>query len=101
MSTNKVAIGGDVTLTTLTRRGHVDQRVIHQYTAEDFEAMVAGTFHPWSQLAPCDCDSGARWVGCCISNVFDSPCVCGSGETFGDCCKVGTAEVAEGEPAAV
>lgn len=84
----KVPVGGDVTLTTLTRHG-ADQRVIHRFTAEDFEAMVAGTFHSWAQLGPCaTCDSGQRWVDCCLPKVFGEPCVCGSGETFGDCCKV-------------
>lgn len=84
----KIPIGGDVTLTTLTRSG-VDQRVIHRYTAEDFEAMIAGTLHPMIQLGPCDqCDSGKRLVDCCLHKVFDEPCLCGSGETFGDCCKV-------------
>lgn len=98
----KFPIGGDVTLTTLTRGGHAEQRVIHRYTTDDFEAMVAGTLHPMIQLGPCDqCDSGERLVDCCLYKVFDEPCLCGSGETFGDCCKVDPAEVGECAAAAV
>lgn len=87
----KVPVGGDVTLTTLTRSG-VDQRVIHRFTSDDFEAMVAGSLHPMVQLRPCGCGSGQRWVDCCLSVAFDRPCACGSGETFGNCCRVDPAE---------
>lgn len=85
----KTYVSGDVVHTALTPSG-VAQSVLHTYDdgPEETARMYAGTLHPASQAAPCDCGSSARFVDCCLTEIADEPCPCGSSRVFRDCCSV-------------
>ncbi len=87
----KTMIGGNVTLTTMSR-GTVSQSVIHQFdeAGAEFAHMLEGTLHPLGQIAPCPCGSDNRLVDCCIGVSAEDRCVCGSGAKFDSCCMVAT-----------
>lgn len=84
----KVIVAGELYLTRLSR-GEVTTRRIHTFddTGEEFDAMVRGTLHPRSQVLPCVCGSGLRFIDCHLGSELDNPCPCGSGrDTFRRCC---------------
>jgi len=86
----KMYIGGDALLTTL-ERGHQSTRRLLTFadSGPEYEQMMAGSLHPAGQLGLCGCESGARFVDCCLEQIADEPCPCGSGtSTFADCCRV-------------
>ncbi len=85
----KTYVGGDVRHTILTP-GAVSDARIHAFddTGAEFEQMVAGSYHPIAQAAPCQCGSGTAYVDCCLAPLADQPCSCGSGQVFADCCRV-------------
>ncbi len=43
-----------------------------------------------AQMSCIYCDSGQRFVDCCLRELDDQPCPCGSGTTFASCCRVPT-----------
>ncbi|MCF6507372.1 SEC-C domain-containing protein [Blastococcus sp. MG754426] len=85
----KTYVGGDVMLTAL-RRGESTTRRIHTFndSGSDFARMMAGSLHPMSQASACECDSGRRFVDCCLAAIADEPCPCQSGKVFAACCSI-------------
>lgn len=85
----KVFVGGSVFHTHL-ERGRVETSRVLQFDQdpEDFQAVIAGTLHPQSQLGPCGCGSDTRYLDCCLAPHLDEPCLCGSGSPLRDCCSV-------------
>ena len=85
----KTYIGGDVFHVSL-RQGEATTRRIHRFTdsGPEFAQMMAGSLHPVSQAAPCDCGSGNRYVDCCLVPSLDKPCICRSGANLRDCCSI-------------
>lgn len=92
----KTYVGGDVIHTTL-RVGEAANRQIHRFndSGAEFARMMAGSLHPVSQLAACDCGSGDRYVDCCLAAIAEEPCPCQSGTTFAHCCSVDAVQPAE------
>lgn len=89
----RVFTGGSIVLTEITPRG-VMQGVLGAFDdredGEEFARAVAGTLHPVSLAAPChSCDSGKRWIDCCLAPHLGEPCRgCDSGKPLGQCCAV-------------
>lgn len=83
----RVLVGGDVFHTTV-KRGRVLTKRIHSFndSGEEFRRMIANTWHPQGQLAPCWCGSRKGWMQCHGAKTLDQVCDCGSGERFRDCC---------------
>jgi hypothetical protein len=96
----KTYVAGDVVHTTL-RVGEVTSRRVHRFddSGEEFNRMMAGSLHPVSQAAACDCGSGERFVDCCLAAIADEHCPCGSGTTFAQCCSVNAGISVETMPA--
>lgn len=85
----KMYVGGDALLTTL-ERGQQSTRRLFSFDDDgpEYAEMMAGSLHPAGQLGPCGCESGARFVDCCLTQIADDPCPCGNGATFAACCRV-------------
>lgn len=85
----RVSVSGKVHLARLGR-GTYRTRVVHEYndSGAEFQALVTGTLHPQSQLGPCPCGSGARYIDCHLAPWLDKPCDCGSGKNLRECCAV-------------
>lgn len=90
-----VYVGGQLWHTTL-ERGRVHSDLVHEFDTEgeEWARSIAGSLHPQSQLGPCQCGSGKRFIDCCLD--LDNPCSCGSGRPVRDCCAV----TASGQPIA-
>ncbi|MDP9430532.1 MAG: SEC-C metal-binding domain-containing protein [Actinomycetota bacterium] len=88
----KTYVGGDVIHTTL-RRGESSSRRVHRFndSGPEFARMMAGSLHPVSQAAACDCGSGRSFVDCCLAQIADEPCPCQSGARFAACCSIAAA----------
>ena len=86
----KMYVGGDALLTTLERGAQTTRRLFtFADSGPEYDQMMAGSLHPIGQLGPCGCDSGERFVDCCLKQIADDPCPCGSGAgSFAACCRV-------------
>lgn len=93
----RVSVSGKVHLARIGR-GTYRTRVVHEFNdrGAEFQALVMGTMHPQSQLGPCGCGSGVRYIDCHLAPWLDKPCDCGSGQNLRECCAVDV-----GDPAPV
>jgi uncharacterized protein YchJ len=72
------------------RRGEATNRRVYTFddSGPEFACMMAGSLHPISQAGPCECNSGRRFVDCCLAAIHAEPCPCQSGQTFARCCSI-------------
>lgn len=92
----KTYVGGDVHLTSLSR-GQATTRRIHRFadSADTLRRIFAGSLHPIAQAGPCPCESGRRYVDCCLGANYDGRhCPCGSPANFEECCSIASHAVA-------
>lgn len=97
-SGRRLLVGGEVTLSTVTRETAAEQTVYH-FGVDEFREAIRGSLHPMEQLAPCQCGSGVRFIDCHGPKRFDEPCPCGptgpGNLTFRECCAVDPATIDE------
>lgn len=87
----RVIVAGKVHLARLAR-GTYRTRVVHTYNdqGEELQQLLALTYHPLAQVAPCWCGSGEALILCHMAEDLDKPCPCASPRTFRECCAITT-----------